>query len=90
VKQALFAYVNHARICSWYQPVLSNENKVSCSRKQRGPLMGLERVRQTIHCAMPVHIHSDFLQIYINQIHFVIWKLANYKQKLDLPITYFQ
>jgi len=36
VKQALFAYVNHARICSWYQPVLSNENKVSCSRKQRG------------------------------------------------------
>ena len=38
----LFAYVNHARIRSWNQPVLSNESKVSCSRKQRGPLMGLE------------------------------------------------
>ena len=37
-----YAYVNHARIRSWNQPVLSNENKVSCSRKQRGPLMGLE------------------------------------------------
>jgi len=24
VKQAFFAYVNHARICSWNQPVLSN------------------------------------------------------------------
>jgi len=38
----LFAYVNHARICFWNQPVLSNESKISCSRKQRGPLMGLE------------------------------------------------
>jgi len=32
VKQAIFANVNHARICSWNQPVLSNEGKVSCSR----------------------------------------------------------
>ena len=38
----LFAYANHARICSWNQPVLSNKSKVSCSRKQRGPLKGLE------------------------------------------------
>jgi len=30
---------NHTRICSWNQPVLSNKGKVSCSRKQRGPLM---------------------------------------------------
>jgi len=42
VKQALFAYVNHARICFWNQPVLSNESKVSCSGKQWEPLMGLE------------------------------------------------
>jgi len=32
--------VKSARICSWNQPVLSNKGKVSCSRKQRGPLMG--------------------------------------------------
>ena len=38
----MFAYVNHARIRSWNQPVLSNEGKVSGSRKQRGPLLGLE------------------------------------------------
>ena len=32
---------NYARILSWNQPVLSNKGKVSCSKKQRGPLMGL-------------------------------------------------
>ena len=38
----LFSYVNRARIRSCNQPVRSNESKVSCSRKQRGPFMGLE------------------------------------------------
>jgi len=33
VKQAIFNYVNHARIHSWNQPVLSNFGSVSCSRK---------------------------------------------------------
>ena len=42
LKLALFAYVNHTRIRSWNQPVLSNKGKVSCSRKQLEPLMGLE------------------------------------------------
>ena len=37
-----FAYVKQTQIRSWNQPVLSNESKVSCSRKQRGLLMGLE------------------------------------------------
>ena len=39
----------HARIRSWNQPVLSNKDKVSCSRKQRGTL----RVRRAFHCATP-------------------------------------
>ena len=42
VKQAMFAYGNHAQIRSWNQPLLSNEGKVSCSRKQPEPLMGLK------------------------------------------------
>ena len=42
VKQAMFACVNHARICSWNQPVLSNKRQVSCSRKRLEPLIGLE------------------------------------------------
>ena len=56
MKQAI-AYVNHARISSWNQPVLSNKGKVSYSRKQRGPSMGLEpttstlQVRRVTHCA---------------------------------------
>jgi len=42
VKQAIFAYVDHTRIRSWNQPVPSNESAISCLRKQRGSLMGLE------------------------------------------------
>ena len=42
VKQAFFAYVNHARTRSCNQPVLSNDVKVSLSRKQRELLMGLK------------------------------------------------
>ena len=38
----MFAYVNHAPIRSWNQPVLSNEGKVSYSRKEQGPLLGLK------------------------------------------------
>ena len=60
VKQAIFAYVNYARIRSWDQAVWSNEGKVSCSRKQREAFMRLElptdrhptiRVRSATHCA---------------------------------------
>jgi len=36
------AFVNPAQICSWNKQVLSNEGKVSCSRKQQKPLMGFE------------------------------------------------
>ena len=42
MKQAILAYVNHARICSWSQPVLGNKGKVSCLSKQQGTLMELE------------------------------------------------
>jgi len=28
-------FLNHARICTWNQPVLSNEGKDYCSNKQR-------------------------------------------------------
>ena len=38
----MFAYINHTRIRSWNEPVLINEDKVSCSRKKQEPLMGLE------------------------------------------------
>jgi len=36
----MFACVNPAQICSWNQPVLSNDNKVSCLWKQYQALMG--------------------------------------------------
>jgi len=48
------------QIRSRNQPVLINRGKVSCSRKQRGPMMGLEsttstlRVRRATHCATPL------------------------------------
>jgi len=76
VKQAIFAYVNHARIRSWNQPVLSNEGKVSCSRKQREPLIWLSRltginrlrVRRTTHCATPPQsFHSEDIEL-VNKV----------------------
>jgi len=42
VKPANFAYINHDRNRSWNQQVVNNEGKVSCSRKTREPLIGLE------------------------------------------------
>jgi len=51
VKRATFAYVKHARSQSWNQPVLSNEGKVSCIRKQREPLMGLTTESDALHTA---------------------------------------
>ena len=55
----MFTYVNHARIHSRNQPVLSNQGKVSCSIKQRELFMGFElttdrlRTRRAIHCTTP-------------------------------------
>ena len=60
VKQA--ACVNLARISHWNQPVLSNENKVPCSMKQRDLLMGFKlttdqlRVLGFTHSTSPLHI----------------------------------
>jgi len=42
VEHAIFAYVNDAQVRFWNQPVLCNEGEVSCTRKQRRPLMGFE------------------------------------------------
>ena len=54
---------SHARIRCWNPQQISNKGKVSCSRKQRGPLMGLEhttstlRARRATHCATPPYVY---------------------------------
>ena len=59
-----FACETHARIRSCFKPVLSYEGEVSCSRKQREPLIGLElatdilRVKNATYCATPHAICS--------------------------------
>ena len=72
----MFADVNHARIRSWNQPVLSNKGKVSCSRKQQGPLLGLELttdrhpaitesdVRYPLHQAVPSRLSLFVVYMY--------------------------
>jgi len=45
-----FAFVNKAQIHSWNQPVLSNKGKISCSRKQLEPLVGLELTTDPLWC----------------------------------------
>jgi len=56
------AYANQARDHSWNEPVLSNEDKVSCWRKQWGPLIRFrlidtssdyESYRKPLHQAGP-------------------------------------
>ena len=88
----LFAYVNHARIRSWNQPVLSNESNVSCSRKQRGPLMGLELttdryppIMNQTHCP-PRHaasvsvfaFHKQLCVCYALSLNKVYWLTIKY------------
>ena len=94
---------NHARILSWNQIVLSNEGKVSGSRKQRGPLMGLKsttstlRVRCATHCAK-LNIRSaignykllnDQLDIQLSIQHAVgKYKLLNDQLDIQLSIQH--
>jgi len=35
-------HLNHSPISSWKQPILSNEGKVSCTRKQLEPFTGIK------------------------------------------------
>jgi len=37
-----FVYINQAGIRSGKQPILGNEDRVSCSKKQREPFIGFE------------------------------------------------
>ena len=44
VKQAFCCLCKHARVHPWNQSVLCDEDKVSCSTKQREPLIGSLRL----------------------------------------------
>ena len=84
MKQALFAYVNHIWICSWNQPVLSNEGKVSCSKKQWEILMGFKcKTDQLIvslfshfttqpHCIFPLYLCKLILELLSLSLHFFV------------------
>ena len=92
----MFAYVNHARIRSWNQPVLSKEGKVSCSRKERGPLLGLEltsdrhppttsQTRYPMrHAALPVIVTYPYTRLYSLFGGFL--KMTDY-EKYWLPVV---
>ena len=59
VKPAIFLYINHAQIGFLNQPVLSNEGKASCYKKQWEPMVGFElttdrlQIRHATHCTAP-------------------------------------
>ena len=54
---------------SWNQPVLSNEGKLSCSRKQQEPLTGLElttdklQVRRSALPTAPLNSSYPFAEV---------------------------
>ena len=61
---------NHTRIRSWNQPVLSNNENISCSRKQREPLMGLEPTTSTSQTCNPLrHIVQNTCQVYTHLLY---------------------
>ena len=67
----MFAYINHARICSGNHPVLSDEHKVFCSKKQWKPLVGLElttdRYQQiTPWCCLHTRVPYTTSYVYID------------------------
>ena len=79
---------NHARVCSWNQPVLSNRGNVSCSMKQRVPLMGLEPtistlpVRRITQCAtLPPSTCSTCLSLYNSTSVRSMWTRYNMSYK---------
>ena len=61
---------NHARIRSWNQPVISNKGKISSSRKQRGPLMGLGPTTSTLRVRRAAHWNQSSIRpsIYFSAI----------------------
>ena len=82
----------HARIRSWNQPVLRNKSKVSCSMKQRGPLMGLEpttstlRVSNATHCATPP---IDECEVMVLLYESIVRALRSYYNFFHLECDYF-
>ena len=95
MKQTLFAYVNHAWIRSWNQPVLSNEGKVSCSRKQQEPLLGLDlttdRHPSTLIQTGSYYLHWTLKQKrtlfqYCTFISILLFAPQHYKQLLNINI----
>ena len=61
--------IDHAPICSWNQPVLSNEFKVYCSRKQQEPFMGFELASTTDYksdASTTVHPYISIMYIVLN------------------------
>jgi len=69
VKQA---YVNNARICSWNQPVLSNEDKVSCiSRKQQEPQIahfGLYANHKQVYMNIIISFNINYFILFVTMV----------------------
>ena len=94
---------NHARFCSWNQPVLSNEDRVSCSMKQQEPLMGFQThdwhafhklwVRHANHCPMlSLANHCPMLSLEIGSTVRTneLWGFKSFDEGNSCTITGFQ
>ena len=73
----------HAWIRSWNQPVLSNKGKVSCSRKQRASLMGLEPTTNTLRSFKSIRIlHINTITLNFIYAKWEFEKTLNFKTNL--------
>ena len=82
LKQAIFAYVNHARIRSWNQPVLSDEGWVSCLRKQQEPLVGLKLTTDQLRATRATHCPTPPLDEHYLFCLFFMWVVLIYADDL--------
>ena len=63
---------NHAQISFWNQPVLGNKGRVSCSKKQRGHLIGFEPTTKLLRVMRATHYErrSTYARLHVlEQVH---------------------
>ena len=97
-KTSNFAFVKIVQICSWnhFFPVPSNKGKVSCSRKQREPFMGLNSrltdnylsTYMTYHCLPPLFEYLHDLYLPSSTIWVPTWPITAFLHYLNTYMTY--
>jgi len=75
VKQTVFINVNHAKIHSWNQPVLSNESKVSCQREPVKPYLGYELTTDLLRVRRATYCTTLFIVLFVTIMFIIMFEI---------------